>query len=193
MCNFDQRQWEISSAQAGNFPADIDETSLVHALLVTLEVTNKFSLAVGAARPEDFMVFSGGVYDLALAHVGQTMGLLLIAPAGWAGGKQAKNLKNEMHMAVKDLLVSLSVIGVPVSAAESEISHPRTCRNGRRTGRDRTSSGSGCAFSQAEKMEKVTADAFWDAATEEDRKEAPGADTISYEQAKQLGLAPEED
>lgn len=180
-------------SQAGNLPADIDETSLVHALLVTLEVTNKFSLAVGAARPEDFMVFSGGVYDLALVHVGQTMGLLLIAPARWAGGKQAKNLKNEMHMAVEDLLVSLSVIGVPVSAVESEISIPEPVEMEVELAETGPLPDLDALLVQAEKMAKVTADAFWDAATEEDRKEAPGADTISYEQAKQLGLAPEED
>ncbi len=180
-------------AQAGNLPADIDEASLVHALLVTLEVTNKFALAVGATQPADFMVFTGGVYDLALAHVGQTMGLLLIAAAGWTGGKQAKNLAGEMHLAVKDLLVSLSVIGVPVSAPESEIAIPEPVEV--ETGPDETGSlpDLEALFGQEKKVEKLTADAFWDAATGEDRKEAPGADTISYEQARQLGLAPDED
>jgi hypothetical protein len=180
-------------AQAGNLPADIEETSLVHALLITLEVTNKFSLAVGAAQPEDFMVFSGGVYDLALAHVGQKMGLLLIASAGWAGGKLTKNLKNELHLAVKDLLVSLSVIGVPVSLPESEIAIPEPVEVEETPEETGPLPDLDALFVQAEKVEKVTADAFWDAATEEDRKGTPGADTISYEQAKQLGLAPEGD
>jgi CheY-like chemotaxis protein len=180
-------------AQAGNLPADIDEPSLVHALLVTLEVTNKFSLAVGAAQPEDFMVFTGGVYDMALAHVGQTMGLLVIAPAGWAGGKPAKNLTGEMHLAVKDLLVSLSVIGVPVSAPESEITIPQPVEAEIEAEETWPLPDLEALFVHAEKVEKLTADAFWDAASGEDRKDSPGADTISYDQARQLGLAPDED
>ena len=180
-------------AQAGNLPADIEETSLVHSLLVTLDVTYKFSLVVGAAKPEDFMVFSGGVYDLALANVGQTMGLLLIAPAGWAGGKHAKNLRNEMHMAVKDFLVSLSVIGVPVGASESKIASPEPVEVEEEPEETGPLPNLEELFVQADKMEKVAADAFWDAATVEDDKGVAGADTISYEQAKQLGLAPEGD
>jgi hypothetical protein len=156
-----------------------------------LDVTKKFSLAVGAAQPEDFMVFSGGVYDLALAHVGQTMGFLLIAPAGWAAGKQTKNLKNEMHLAVKDLLVSLSVIGVPVNEAESKIAIPEPIEVEEEPEDTGPPANLDALFGQADKVEKLTADAFWDAATVEGREEAPGADTLSYEQAKKLGLTPE--
>jgi CheY-like chemotaxis protein len=180
-------------SQAGNLPADIDEADLVHAILITLDVTNKFSLAVGAAQPEDFMVFSGGAYDLALAHVGQQMGLVLIAPAGWASGKRTKNLRNEMHLAVKDLLVSLSVIGVPISIPESEIATPEPVEVEEEPEETGPLPDLDALFVQAENVKKVNADAFWDVAAGEDRKEAPGADTISYEQAKQLGLAPDED
>jgi CheY-like chemotaxis protein len=180
-------------AQAGNLPADIDENNLVHALLVTLEVTNKFSLAVGASQPVDFMVFSGGVYDLALAHVGQTMGLLLIAPAGWASGKHAKNLRDEMQLSVKDLQVSLSDIGVPVSSLELELPIPEMVEAVEEPEEISPLPDLDALFHHAKKVEKVTADAFWDAAAGEDRMGESGADTISYEQAKQLGLAPEED
>lgn len=180
-------------AQAGNLPADIDENNLVHALLITLDVTNKFSLVVGATQPEDFMVFSGGVYELALAHVGQTMGLLLIAPAGWAGGKQAKNLKNEMHLAVKDLLVSLSQIGVTVSPPEPELAIPEPVEVEKEPEETGPLPDLDALFQQVEKVEKITADAFWNAAAVEDHEGEAGPDTISYEQAKQLGLAPDED
>jgi hypothetical protein len=125
--------------------------------------------------------------------VGQTMGLLLIAPAGWVAGKEAKNLASEMRLAVKDLLVSLSEIGVPVSAPESEIAVPEPVEVEKEPEETGSLPDLDALFVQAEKLEKVTADAFWDAATGEDRKDAPGADTISYEQARQLGLAPDEE
>jgi CheY-like chemotaxis protein len=180
-------------AQAGNLPADIEETSLVHSLLVTLDVTYKFSLMAGAVQPDDYMVFSGGVYDLALANVGQTMGLLLIAPAGWAGGKQAKNLRKEMHKAVKDFLVSLPVIGFPVSALGSEIASPGPVEVEEEPEEAIPLLNLEALLVQAEKVEKVAVDAFWDAAAVEDPKGIAGADTITYEQAKTLGLAPEGD
>ena len=180
-------------AQSGNLPPDIDETSLVHGLLVTLEVTNKFSLAVGATQPEDYMLFSGGVYDLALAHVSQTMGLLLIASAGWGGMEQAKNLKNAIQSAVKDLLVSLSDIGVQVSKPEGELAPAEPIEQEEEDSKVVPLPELDALIHQAEKIEKVTADAFWNAATTEDRTAPAGADTISSEQAQQLGLAPEED
>jgi len=179
--------------QAGNLPPDIDETDLVHALLVTLDVTNKFSLAVGAAQPQDYMFFAGGVYDLALAHVSQTMGLLLIAPTGWEAGDQAKYFRNEIHGIVKDLLVSLSDIGVQISPPESEIAPVEPVEIEEQPEEILPLPELDELFQKAEKIEKLTADAFWDAAAGEDHKAPAGADTISYEQAQQLGLAPEED
>jgi CheY-like chemotaxis protein len=180
-------------AQAGNLPPDIDETNLVHALLVTMDVTSKFSLAVGAAQPQDYMFFSGGAYDLALAHVSQTMGLLLIAPSRWEMMDQAKNLKSEIQAVVQDLLVSLSDIGVQVSLPESELAPAEPVEIEEEMGEVVPLPELDALFQKAEGIEKLTADAFWDAASGEDHKAPAGADTITYEQAQQLGLAPDEE
>ncbi len=180
-------------AQAGNLPPDIDETNLVHALLVTLDVTSKFSLAVGAAHPQDYLFFSGGAYDLALAHVSQTMGLLLIAPSRWEMMDQAKNLKSEIQAVVQDLLVSLSDIGVQVSPPESELAPAEPVEVEEEMEEVVPLPELDALFQKAEGIEKMTADAFWDAASGEDHKAPAGADTITYEQAQQLGLAPDEE
>ena len=180
-------------AQAGNLPPDIDEDNLVHALLVTMDVTSKFSLAVGAAQPQDYMFFSGGAYDLALAHVSQTMGLLLIAPSRWEMMDQAQNLKSEIQAVVQDLLVSLSDIGVQVSPPESELAPAAAVEVEEEMEEVVPLPELDALFQKAEGIEKMTADAFWDAASGEDHKAPAGADTITYEQAQQLGLAPDEE
>ncbi len=180
-------------AQAGNLPPDIDEANLVQALLITLDVTNKFSLAVGAVQPADFMLFSGGAYELALAHVGQTMGLLLLAAPGWTDEKQVHNLKDTLQLAVKDLLVSLPVRGLPLAVpdrapliAPAPPVEPEPENNAALPDLEQL-------FHQAAQAEKTQADAFWEAAVVEDRAGEAGADTLSYEQAQKLGLAPPED
>jgi len=180
-------------AQAGNLPPDIDEDNLVRALLITLDVTNKFSLAVGAAQPADFMVFSGGAYELALAHVGQTMGLLLLAAPGWTDEKQVHFLKHTLQFAITDLLVSLPVMGLPVNAPEDELLISQAAQVEPEPEYNEAAPDLEQLFHQAAQAEKTQADAFWEAAVVEDRAGEAGADTITYEQARQLGLAPQED
>lgn len=180
-------------AQAGNLPEDVRDETLVSSLMTTFSASAKVSNLLGNGHPVDFMYFAGQEVDLFLSHVGQSFGLLVVVKRTAWGNELAWKLMQAIQETATDLSSILSKIGVFV-IDKNERPMPETPeQENAPDGRD--------LFPELEELfDKAKAgeykpeevDAFWDTATEENPEEVTRADAISYEQARKLGLAPDD-
>ncbi len=179
-------------AQAGNLPAEIDADGLVQTALSALNAIEKISLLAGGSSLNDLTIIAGGQYDLALAHVGQPIGLLMVAPAGEFTAKKATKLAGEIQESVVDIQGILMEIGVPFESPESEPA-PQPLDYLDEMTSEEAESDLDAVFGLLDRAAATEADTFWELAIEGERvDEAIRSSAISYEQARQLGLAPDE-
>jgi CheY-like chemotaxis protein len=179
-------------AQAGTLPAVLGTDQLLQTALAALTNMERISVLLGVASPNDLSIINGENYDLAFRHVGPSIGLLLVAETSTLMGKNVSYLSGAMSSAASDIFAILSDIGVPVEPVESEgltkadeppeeIESVAPAEDVERI------------FDLAKKAKTTNADAFWDSAVESGGiDEGLRSDTISYDQARQLGLAPED-
>lgn len=180
-------------AQAGALPPELEGEDLIQATLAGLNSLERVSLMLGVIPPNGVSIVNGEKFDLAFRHVGQSIGLLLVASGGALSSKKAGDLTGGMKSAAGDILGILSDIGVPVEPVESEaLARPEA--EPEEAEAQTPSEDVEMIFRQAKKAKAIDADAFWDSAVEtEGMDENLRSDTISYDQARQLGIAPEGD
>jgi CheY-like chemotaxis protein len=183
------------AARAGELPIAFDEHSLVPYLLAAFSATEKVTLYIGGNPSDDFFFLRGADCDLIMSRVGPPLGLVAILPQN-SPPEQLGVAYQALRSAVQGLLPTLKEIGIGLQVVEksqetqSEVeleseSTPLEIPEEIETLFDRSAIG-------AIKPEEV--DAFWDQLIENGMQEGVlNADAISYEQARQLGLTPEED
>jgi hypothetical protein len=186
--------------KAGEPPVAGFEELMIPALIGVDSAAQKLSRLMGRADALGISAYHGTGYDLVLAPVedyslvvftrpGRSEARLLLAIGETLGaaGELLKRLPQsgaETAPAV-ELPVSQTVSAHPEKAAEVE--EPLdTSKSLEELEQLFSASGSGKV--------KESAEDFWDQATRKGRSTGPlNPDTLSYDQAKQLGLAPEED
>lgn len=179
-------------AQAGDQPVS-DQAALIPALMAAYSAAGKVSQALGADYPQDVLFFSGAAYDLALAHVGNLAGLLVLSLAS-ARAEMDKNLLALLRRAASDVLRILTDMGLLVPASPEQLASPADLPDEAGTETDLGDLESILQQAAGQDREAQDADQFWDALVEEQaEKKAPGTGELSYEQARQIGLTPEED
>jgi predicted regulator of Ras-like GTPase activity (Roadblock/LC7/MglB family) len=181
-------------AQAGNLPEDSNNPDFIISLMSAFSATSKVSYMFGREVPEDFLHVTGQSHSLLLTHVGPSMGLLLVQEIS---GKEAERLGKMLPMvraAVEKLLTTLSQLGVPLGAPEE----PQTdiqASTEEVTATEEAAPNLEAIFNPSgkKKLKAVDVDSFWELANQESVDNVSRADVISYEQARQLGLAPDEE
>ena len=173
--------------RAGDLYESSMEVSLISAIMAIFSSGQKVSRFIHQESPNHYHVFRGGDHDLILIPVNALYGLLA---AGKKVADPAHILKvvESMLAARESIEKALRSMGMPTSPAEEETterSAPVSAANNVPTQAIET------MFEQKKKPIKASdADAFWDAAVEQHGNPPLHPDVISYEQAKQLGLAP---
>ena len=182
------------AARAGELPNTFDEHSLVPYLLAAFSATEKVTHYLGGNPSDDFLFFHGANYDLVMAQVGETLGLVAILPLD-TQPEQLGLAYQALRSAIQGLLPTLKAIGVGLQNAEQSQSTlpeeeivpeeaPVEIPQEIETLFD-------ASAMRTIKPEEV--DAFWDQLAEKGIQEGVlNADAISYEQARQLGLTPDE-
>jgi CheY-like chemotaxis protein len=197
-------------AQAGDFPAGLDGSALISALLATYSVSAKVGHQLGEQSPSGVMVFSGHKYDLLLCHLGPSISLLLIVPANaWEDGR-VNSILPPLRLAARDLLAIFARMGVPAESKPTTPDQTPARRASSRWEVDREAAVLTESLPELEPVEDLpdleallksaaqagltteVVDAFWDSLTIPNPDSLTRSDAISYEQARQLGLAPEE-
>lgn len=180
-------------AQAGELPPDAGQESLISSLMATYSAALKVSYALEARTPQNWLFFNGQQYDFILAHVGAAMGLLLGIRSLGADHSRLSQCLLILRQAVQDLQAILLGIGVPVQEPElaPEVAMPEAEIVEENP---EALQALDALLAQADRSELKAeeVEAFWERLAAQNSGEAPRADVISYEQARQLGLAPEE-
>ena len=171
--------------QAGELPVLPGQVTLDPALKALIEASTALSNTIGKRPPEDLLCVSGTHFDLYMAHAGHSQALVALTPPE-AG---ILRLEKTLHI----LLAAANALTQDLSNARLAdlVSTPPAKRqtDGLATGK------LGALLSQApdEQVQSQEVDSFWEAAAEQAYHEGlPRAGSLSYEQARKLGLTPQE-
>jgi CheY-like chemotaxis protein len=192
-------------AQAGALTEIVAQApGLVAALMTTFSASSKISQALGVKTPRSLMFFPGSQHSLCLAHVGASCALL--AALGPGDEQASAAASGVINAAIEDLLISLSRLDAPQMLSLVEAIGPQPGQDGPAALTETPLSATGTELN-AEKVEEVSKlfeaytkkpntkdlNHFWETAVEENVTNGLGdGGAISYEQAKKLGLAPED-
>jgi CheY-like chemotaxis protein len=172
-------------ARAGDLPDTKDEVSLLSSLLSIHSAGQKVSRLIGQTVASNWYVFDGGKYDLIFAPVGMTHAMLVI---GKNLAKEDCVLKTiDIFSAARKLIESTlgeTVSGTP--ATQEPITTPLEVV-------EPNAGELEPLFKEAKKkLKPADLNDFWDKAA--DNHKAPAKpDMLSYDQARQLGLAPKDE
>ena len=171
-------------ARAGDLPDSDNEISLLSSLLSIHSAGQKVAHLIGQKVPSNWYVFDGSKYDLIFAPVGATHAMLVL-------GKELADEKQvlktvDVFSAVRKTIEEKFSENIPVAPAFQEpLTTPlEVVEQGARELEP--------LFKEAKKkLKPADVNEFWDKAAHK-HKAPTKPDMLSYEQAKQLGLAPED-
>ena len=172
-------------ARAGDLPDSNDEISLLSSLLSIYSAGQKVSRLIGQKVISNWYIFDGDDYDLIFAPVGMTHAMLVI---GKDLAEETRVLKTVDLFSTARKVIE-PVLGEPATPTPASMEPPT-----KPTEVVEQSAGDlEPLFAQAKKkLKPADVNDFWDKAA--DNHKAPTKpDMLSYEQAKQLGLTPEDE
>jgi len=181
-------------AQAGTLPEVADDETFLSSLMATFGAAAKVSYILDMELPHDLLYFAGQGESFILTHVGQSLGLLLVIEGSHWDDERVWSSLRSVPMTVQDLFITLTSMGV--FSAEDEASTEMSAREAEEElADDDVITELDAIFKKArrKKVKPEDVDAFWDAVTVESSSEVTRADIITYDQARQLGLAPEDE
>jgi CheY-like chemotaxis protein len=171
--------------QAGEIPASPGKTSLDPVLKALIEASSSLSNTIGKGPPQDLVCVSGAHFDLYLAHAGQSQTLVALTPP---------------EAGIQRLEKTLHILLAAANALAQDLINTRLADLGSlppaRRHTDNLATGRlGALLSQAPEVQvrSQEVDSFWEAAAEQAYHEGlTRAGSLSYEQARKLGLTPKE-
>jgi DNA-binding response OmpR family regulator/predicted CoA-binding protein len=169
-----------------------DDPTMLSALASALNAAMKVNYLLGA-QAKDLLYFEGPQYDLFLSHVSPEIGLLVWLQNGAWKESQMEKLADAMRAAVVDISAILEYMGAAAPAIEvTEVAPPTPQEEEVDISQvlPELETIFGKASKKAIKAEDV--DSFWEQLSNASEDEITRSDAISYDQARQLGLAPEE-
>ncbi len=169
-----------------------DDSSFIPVLVSTFSASTKVSFFLGMKSPENYFRFTGDSYNLYMASIGPSL-FLLVSTESRSRDEAGESVMESLRPAVSDLLNILTGIGVPLQSPEDilvESPEPDLVST-----EDEDSPDLDLIFEQAteQNISSQEVDAYWDVVDDAGIGGVPRAGALSYDQARQLGLAPEDD
>ncbi len=183
-------------AQAGDLLAELGGEQALPKMAALFDATTRLSLHMGVNLPRGLLYLPGSDYDLFLTNVGQNVGLLVLTRSKVWDETRVGGLLKITRQAARDLLEMLATWGVQL--AESPAATPPAVQEEPPPDVPEEELASvlpeldaifGKVDSSQLKTEEV--DAFWDALTAGPPEDLARSDSLSFDQAQQLGLAPD--
>jgi CheY-like chemotaxis protein len=172
-------------ARAGDLPDSDNEASLLSSLLSIHSAGQKVSSLFGQKAASNWYVFDGGQYDLIFAPVGMTHAMLVIGE-GLADEGRVRKTMDIFSAAGKDIELVLGEIPPGIPASQEVVTMPLEAL-------EQGMQEMAPLFKEArKKLKPADVNDFWDKAADE-HKTPTKPDMLSYDQAKRLGLAPEDE
>lgn len=168
-------------ARAGDLPDSQNEISLLSSLLLIQSAGQKISRLIGQRVVSNCHIFDGDQYDLIFTPVGLAHSLLIIGEKLADEGRMLKTMA-VFSAACKTIEPALGEIASSISAVPEAVAEVV----------EKNPKGLTPLFDSAKKkLGPAEVDDFWEKAAHE-HKTPTQADMLSYDQAKQLGLAPKD-
>lgn len=174
-------------AQAGEPPDGARAASMISSLLGVFSASAQVSYLLDSGSPDNWLYFNGREYDLLLSHIGQAMGLLLVLPDS---NQSLTDLLGSIGRAKTDLAMILQ--GMGVSIEETTATEPVVPAVEAEADEALPEFEDILSLEAQKDLRNEDVDAFWESAMNDNQGEVVRSDTISYDQAKQLGLTPGE-
>ncbi len=198
--------------RAGDLPDPELETSLMPVLMRAFSAGVSISQFLGQHTPDHFYSFRGENYDLFIVPVGEAYCLMLMTHPVLP--KEIGEVANTMHNTAKTVLLNMARLGIstqatapktgplpaltfPPAAHSTEV--PTILRSDYFSIQEQEAESASDPsmedlFASVEDQPLSDVDAFWETFDQEEIKpELTSSDSLSYEQAAKLGLAPSED
>jgi CheY-like chemotaxis protein len=181
-------------AEAGEFLEIHADEALVSAIMATFSASLKVSHSLGMHEPDNMLFFAGVRHHLCLVPVSSSCVLVLVARDGFQVG-QLTAMSQAVRPAVHDLQSILENTGMQLQPQREE-PIPAPPPLAEVVIDPEVLAGVDALFGQvsSDHFKQQDADAFWDTLAEQSELNGgSNADALNYEQAKRLGLAPEDE
>ncbi len=185
-------------ARAGNLPATVSEQVLLSKLITLLNEAADVSRLLGSDPPKDGLYFRGAHVDLFLAHADPKGHLVIFAPASSSDETRARVI-GSLWPAARKLAEALALQEAAAPPPEElvmlpDIQDPVQDVPAEDAPAAESDPDMAVILRQASQVQLDTQDidAFWESANEVNSNTGlAGGSAISYDQARQMGLAPE--
>jgi CheY-like chemotaxis protein len=182
-------------AQAGEASRYLNEPELTASLALVCKAAAGVGIKLDSGVPYDFISFFVPSWIYCLTHVGYTVGLLaVVRGAEWDPERQWK-LQRLMREAVLDMREAHPDWVAPNTPPDSIPATPSEALTSVVEDSAAIQSELDSIFAQANpgQSNPQELDAFWESALDQSDSLSGDADGISFEQARQMGLAPKDD
>lgn len=178
--------------RAGTLPdVELEQTQMSD-LISTFSTSQRVAHFISPESPHYFLAFHGDSYDIFITNVGEAY-YLLITTDPVPPDKTGK-ISTVARAASADILKTMTNLGISTQAREGAPEVPAEKKEKPALDPDLSDPELESLFGKQEAVKKEDADAFWEAMSEEKTTPELGTgDSLTYEQAKQLGLAPSDD
>ncbi|RLD06272.1 MAG: hypothetical protein DRI32_02865 [Chloroflexi bacterium] len=179
-------------ARAGSLTDSSLEASLLSALMGIFRAGQKVSGYIHQETPLSYHIFPGGDQDILLVPVNHTHALI-VAGEELAARKKVLDLTDALMMLKSEVEHVLNAMGVSRPSAEEMNKYLEEEDVPEELIEDEITSGElDALFKQKTKIQTSEIKSFWDDAVDAQQIQEVDADKLSYEQAHQLGLTPED-
>ena len=180
-------------ARAGSLLDSSLEASLLSALMGIFRAGQKISSYIHQETPLSYHIFPGGDQDVLLVPVNSTHALI-VAGEKLAARKKILDLIDALMMLKSEVEHVLDAMGVTRPSVEEMDKYLKEEDVPEEQIEDEiTSDELDALFQQKTKIQTDEIRSFWDDAVDSQQVQDVDADKLSYEQARQLGLTPEND
>ena len=184
-------------AQTETLPDTIISPTFVSSLMAASSAAAKVAALINADAFKDLMYFAGEPYDFVLSHVSDGMILLVVLPQAGEDDKLLFKWTRVVRPAVKDLRHILAVMGVSVEEPEQLQTTVKEDELEAEIDVSQVLPEIDALFEQAGKADIKPQDIndFWETMVSDSdvQEQISSSDSITYDQAQQLGLTPEEE
>lgn len=181
-------------AQVGDFASECHTGEMLSALASICQASQRVTALLGAGAPQDFISFLGPSSIYFLTHVGYSVGLLLVTPSATWDPERLWKLQRTMRKAVLDFRHARPDWAVPLSASPAP-SPPAMVKPTGPLPENQPALDLEAIFGKGQpgQLKSEDLNAFWESALDSSASQTGSEDGISYDQARQMGLAPKED
>lgn len=173
--------------RAGEMPDREIETKLATDLMALIFTNNRVSSFLGGNSSKNLTFFHGKSFDLSISPIGTSYALMVATEN--SPPTPIDIITNSMSVAIKDIFSTLSILGLTNSGGNTgQLSHNTT---GNLVDPELES-----MFEKAKgkKIKKEEIESFWESLPDTSGVEnIAGGQSLSFEEAAELGLAPSED